>query len=430
MLHRSQRFRHGDHCTGPRTTRAGHGGRGFDWGALSPRLLFGRQQESARCCRVLPAGIRYRHRLPRCQQAVEADDQGRNEVTSGAPYSRLTPEAPIADMESGNVDAPRGASLSAIQKPIRGKLDAVSRAMAAIVASDLPLVGEVSAHLLAMRGKLFRPTLLLLASEAEDNPGDQAVTLAASLELIHLATLVHDDAVDHSALRRGMPTVNALFSHQISVIMGDFLYSSALTHLVGLGNLQALQSLTRTSTEMTLGEMRQLAVTDPLKFSEREYYDLIRSKTASLMRTACELGALSGARRYRDALAGFGENLGMAFQIADDLLDYREGMETTGKPSGLDLREHKVTLPLIHALREMSARSRSVVERLFASKTMTDDDIASVVQIVAEAGGFDYARARGEEFAEAAHDSLATVPDTVARQSLTASISSVMERHS
>ena len=346
--------------------------------------------------------------------------------------------AAAPDTRRIKVTMPRGVTLQAIQLPVRGKLDDVSRAMARIVSSDLPLVGQVSAHLLAMRGKLFRPTLLLLSSQVEEREGsgkgeagkDKAVMLAATLELIHLATLVHDDAVDHSALRRGMPTVNALFSHQISVIMGDFLYSTALTHLVGLGDLEALQALTRASTEMTLGEMRQLAVTDPLRFTEREYYDLIRSKTASLMRTACELGALSGARQYFGALGTFGENLGMAFQIADDLLDYREQMETTGKPSGLDLREHKVTLPLIHALRAMSPSSRQEVERLFDSETVTDDDIASVVRIVDENGGFAYARARGDEFAERAHDALKDLPDTVARRSLTASISYVMERHS
>jgi octaprenyl-diphosphate synthase len=181
---------------------------------------------------------------------------------------------------------------------------------------------------------------------------------------------------------------------------------------------------------MTLGEMRQLAVTDPLAFTEREYYALIRSKTASLMRTACELGALSGARRHGEALGDFGENLGMAFQIADDLLDYRERKETTGKPSGLDLREHKVTLPLIFALREMSAAARSEVEHLFDSENVSDEDIASVVHIVEESGGFEYARQRGEEFAGRAHDALADLPDTVARGSLSASISYVMERHS
>ena len=325
---------------------------------------------------------------------------------------------------------PPGASLQSIQLPVRDKLDDVSRAMGAIVASDLPLVGQVSAHLLAMRGKLFRPTLLLLSSEVEGTAKKQAVTLAAALELIHLATLVHDDAVDHSALRRGMPTVNALFSHQISVIMGDFLYSTALTHIVKLGDLEALQALTRASTEMTLGEMRQLSVVHPLKFTEHEYYALIRSKTASLMRTACELGALSGARRCSEALGDFGENLGMAFQIADDLLDYREVKETTGKPSGLDLREHKATLPLIHSLREMSATERKEVERLFESEEVSDDDIASVVRIVADNDGFEYAREREEEFAERAHDALSGLPDTVARRSLSASISYVMERHS
>ncbi|HUQ99418.1 MAG TPA: polyprenyl synthetase family protein [Gemmatimonadaceae bacterium] len=325
---------------------------------------------------------------------------------------------------------PRGTTLQAIQLPIREKLDAVSQSMASIVSSELPLVGQVSAHLLAMRGKMFRPTLCLLSSEVDGAPEDQAITIAASLELIHLATLVHDDAVDHSALRRGMPTVNALFSHQISVIMGDFLYSTALTHLVGLGNLQALQALTRASTEMTLGEMRQLAVVDPLAFTEDEYYDLIRSKTASLMRTACELGGLAGGNRFSDALGNFGENLGMAFQITDDLLDYREVKETTGKPSGLDLREHKVTLPLIHALREMSNTERKEVTRLFSNSRPTDDEIASVVRIVGYNGGFEYARARGEEFAEHASDALSKLPDTVARRSLNASISYVMERHS
>jgi len=165
-----------------------------------------------------------------------------------------------AAQDSGqvNVSASRGVSLAVIQQPIRSRLDDVLQTMARIVSSELPLVGQVSAHLLAMRGKMFRPTILLLSSEVEGKGEEKAVTLAASLELIHLATLVHDDAVDHSALRRGMPTVNALFSHQVSVIMGDFLYSSALTHLVALKDLEALQALTRASTEMTLGEIQQI----------------------------------------------------------------------------------------------------------------------------------------------------------------------------
>jgi octaprenyl-diphosphate synthase len=324
----------------------------------------------------------------------------------------------------------RTASLADIQAPIRRRLDEVPVEMARIVYSDLPLVGQVSNHLLAMRGKLFRPTLLLFSSAVTGDVAEKAVPLAACLELIHLATLVHDDAVDHSALRRGMQTVNSLFSHQISVIMGDFLYSTALTRLVGIGDIDALQALTRASTEMTLGEMRQLAVTAPLDFSEEDYVALIRSKTASLMRAACEIGALVGAPEHREALGTYGENLGMAFQITDDLIDYREAKETTGKPAGLDLHEHKVTLPLIFALRQASPAERRDIEKVFAADDPGAEEIAGVVAIVGESGGFEYAREKGETYASRAREALSELPATVARTALEASISSVMERHS
>jgi octaprenyl-diphosphate synthase len=302
--------------------------------------------------------------------------------------------------------------------------------MARTVSSDLPLVGQVATHLLAMRGKLFRPTLLILSSAVKGEESELAVPLAACLELIHLATLVHDDAVDHSALRRGMPTVNSLFSHQISVIMGDFLYSTALTRLVSLGDVDALRALTRASTEMTLGEMRQLSVTAPLAFTEEEYYALIHSKTASLMRAACEIGALVGAREFLEPLGVYGENLGMAFQITDDLIDYTEAKETTGKPAGLDLHEHKVTLPLIFALRSASAGERADIEKVFRSDDPAAEDIARVVTIVGESGGFEYAREQGEIYASRAREALTELPESVARTALESSISYVMERHS
>jgi octaprenyl-diphosphate synthase len=282
---------------------------------------------------------------------------------------------------------------------------------------------------MGMRGKMFRPTLVLLCSAIDDAPEPQAITLAAAVELIHLATLVHDDAVDHSVLRRGMPTVNSLFSHQISVIMGDFLYSSALTSLVALGNLDALRALTRASTEMTVGEMRQLAVNDALSFDENDYHVLIGSKTASLISAACEIGALAGARAHRAALAGYGTALGMAFQIVDDIIDYTGLEETTGKPTGQDLKEHKVTLPLIAALRIMPASDRKKVDALFANAEPSDLEVREVIAIVAEHGGLDYARQRGAAFANDARATLASVPDTVARRALMESISYVMERH-
>jgi octaprenyl-diphosphate synthase len=227
-----------------------------------------------------------------------------------------------------------------------------------------------------------------------------------------------------------MPTVNSLFSHQLSVIMGDFLYSTALTKLVGLGDLGALQALTRASTEMTVGEMRQLAVTDALSFDEEDYYALIRAKTASLMSAACEIGSLAGARNHRLALAEYGTALGMAFQIADDMIDYTERESTTGKPTGLDLKEHKVTLPLIAARKVMGAADRKKVNELFETIEPSDPDVREVIRIVGDNGGLDYARKSGAVFARQAMAALTGVPETVARQALIESISYVMERHS
>ena len=240
-----------------------------------------------------------------------------------------------------------------------------------------------------MQGKLFRPTLLLLADEATGAHDPRATTLAAIVELIHLATLVHDDSVDHSVLRRGMPTINALFSHQVSVIMGDYLYSRAVIELVGLDDLEPLRVMSRVTNEMTVGEMRQLLAHDPLQFSEEEYDLLIQSKTASLVSGACELGALRAAPEEREAVRGYGRALGMAFQIVDDLLDYVGDASVTGKPTGSDLREHKVTLPLIAALQRFGERDRARVAELLRTPEPSDGLIQEVVAAVADAGGLD-----------------------------------------
>ena len=320
------------------------------------------------------------------------------------------------------------AALLDIQAPVRDRLDQVSAELGRIVSADVPLVADVNEHLMGMKGKMFRPTLVLLASAVEEKPEPRATGLAAALEVLHLATLVHDDAVDHSVLRRGMPTINTLFSHQVSIIMGDFLYSRSLRELVRIGDIEVMRVFSSASNEMTLGEMRQLAAVDALGFSEADYDALIRAKTASLFAAACEVGALCGAPRHRAALARYGERLGMAFQVADDLLDYTEAQEMTGKPSGLDLREHKVTLPLIAALREMPAEARASVDALFQAAEPSDRDVAEVVAIVAEHGGLDYARKRGEQFARDAEEALGGLPDTVARAALYDAIGYVMDR--
>ena len=321
-------------------------------------------------------------------------------------------------------------SLAELQQPLRPRLERVQQELRRIVEADFGLITRVNSHLFQMQGKMFRPTLLLLAEEATGNADARATTLSAVVELIHLATLVHDDSVDHSVLRRGMPTINSLFSHQVSVIMGDYLYSRAVIELVGLNDLEPLRVLSRVTNEMTVGEMRQLLAHDPLEFSEAEYNLLIRAKTASLVAGSCEIGALQASPPEREALRRFGEALGMAFQIVDDLLDYTEDASVTGKPFGSDLREHKVTLPLIAALPNMGEGERRAVSRLLHSPEPGDALIAEVIQAVSRAGGLDYARERALQLAQQADTELDLLQPSAAREALRASITYVIDRRS
>ena len=328
------------------------------------------------------------------------------------------------------MSVPVTTTLRDIQRPIQAELARVGDELHRIVAADFPRIAEISSHLLRAKGKLFRPTLLLLSHQATGGRDSGMVTLAATVELIHLATLVHDDSVDHSALRRGMPTVNALFSHQTAVIMGDYLYSRAIIELVRLDDLEPLRILSRVTNEMTIGEMRQLEAHDRLAFGEADYDLLIRAKTASLLSGACELGALHAAPAEREALRRFGFYVGMAFQIADDMLDYTESAAVTGKPAGQDLREHKVTLPLIAAMSEMTSSELAEVESFFADPEPRTDQIARIIELVHAQNGLEYARRRAEYFGEAASAALLELPNTHVTDSLRQAITYVIERRS
>ncbi len=322
-------------------------------------------------------------------------------------------------------------TLGDIQAGLESRLDEVRDRLSQLIVADFGLIAEVNAHLLRMQGKMFRPTLVLLSRDASEGTDPAtAVRLAAVVELIHLATLVHDDAVDHSVLRRGMPTINSLFSHQVSVIMGDYLYSRAVIELVRLDDLVPLQVLARVTNEMTVGEMRQLLAVDPLAFTEEDYNLLIRSKTASLVSGACEVGALGAPAGRREAMARFGDRLGRAFQIIDDLLDFTSDATITGKPAGLDLREHKITLPLIHVLPRLSRGERAVVDELFANPDPRGDQVSAVIGIVADRGGLAYARDRAQALLEEAEAELAVLPPSPARETLRASLCYILERRS
>jgi octaprenyl-diphosphate synthase len=319
-------------------------------------------------------------------------------------------------------------SLAAIHRPVRAELDATVAELGRIVRNDFPLIGDVNAHLLRLRGKLFRPALLLLAARATGTLDQRKVRLAAVVELIHLATLVHDDSVDHSVLRRGQPTVNALFSHQVAVIMGDYLYSRAIQQLVELQEWEPMQVMSRVTNEMTVGEMRQLEAHDRLSYGLESYERLIRAKTASLVSAACELGGIDAGESLRETLLRFGHGLGMAFQITDDVLDYTETEDVTGKPSGHDLKEHKITLPLIAALPDLDAAERATVDALMDDADPSDERVAEVIAIVQARGGVESARERAQGFARAAERELEALPEGEARDALLAALAYAVER--
>lgn len=319
-------------------------------------------------------------------------------------------------------------TLEGIQAPVEHRLEGVIGELRRIVVADFGPIAEVNEYLLQVRGKLFRPTLLLLCNEVSGRRNPDAEVLAAITELVHLATLVHDDAVDHSVLRRGMPTVNTLWSHQVAIIMGDYFYSRSISEIARLGSLEPIRVLAGAANAMTVGEMRQLTSHDALDFSEEAYHRLIECKTASLISAACELGALAGDEQYREPLARYGHELGMAFQIVDDLLDYTSDESVTGKPSGQDLREHKVTLPLIAALPSFSMTERAGVEALFDDSDPEDAAITRVMDQVRERGGLAYARNRALAYADRAADALQGLPQSPVLDTLRDCIGYVTER--
>ncbi len=319
-------------------------------------------------------------------------------------------------------------TLAALKAPVRDRLAAMEADLHGMIKADFGPINEISEYLFARSGKHLRPTILLLCNEVGGTPSREAVRLAAIVELMHVATLVHDDAVDHSPQRRGMPTVNSRWSHQVAVIMGDYLYSRALVEVTRMGDLDAISLLANASNRMSIGEMRQLAAQDALEATREDYFSLCDCKTASLMSAACELGALVGRAEYRNALGGYGHDLGMAFQIVDDLLDYTVATEVMGKPHGLDLKEHKVTLPLIVALPRLSARERRVVDELFADPEPSDAAVSAVIDLVSEAGGLVETQRAARSYAESASRHLERLPDDPALEILRLTVEFVLER--
>ncbi|MFH7809802.1 All-trans-nonaprenyl-diphosphate synthase [Acinetobacter sp. BSP-153] len=286
------------------------------------------------------------------------------------------------------------------------------------ITSKVALVMAVSKHVVEAGGKRMRPIMCLLAAKAcgaEDL--ERQRKLAAIIEMLHTATLVHDDVVDESGLRRGRPTANATWNNQTAVLVGDFLISRAFDLLVDLGDMTLLKDFSTGTCEIAEGEVLQLQAQHQPETTEQTYLDIIHGKTSRLFELATEGAAiLSGTPQYREALRLFAGHFGNAFQIIDDILDYTSDAETLGKNIGDDLMEGKPTLPLISALKNTTGAEHDVVRRSIA--TGGTADLEQVIAIVNNSGALDYCRQRAHEETEAALDALQALPESQYRQAL------------
>ena len=297
-------------------------------------------------------------------------------------------------------------SMIAVQKPVRRELLQVQRLLRESFTTPIPILNQVGGHVLATRGKKFRPTLLLLVAKLRGRLDEDAVRCATVIELVHAAALIHDDSVDRSQLRRGQPTVNGLWTDEMAIIMGDSLYAQAMASLVRHKLELAMEVMARVVADMSCGEALEFQHARDLDVTEQEYIELVRAKTGSLIGAATEIGAGgNGAGQDRGArarLKRLGEAIGIAFQIVDDLFDYQGDPDVTGKPVGCDLAEGKVTLPLIAALRGATGADRKRLLRLAGRTKWTAAQWNALRQLMERAGGFAYARARALELAHEA----------------------------
>lgn len=294
--------------------------------------------------------------------------------------------------------------------------------------SSVPLVGQVARYIISAGGKRLRPALLLLACGALGYQGAQRFNIAAVIEFIHTATLLHDDVVDESTLRRGRPTANESFGNPASVLVGDFLHSRAFQMMVDADDMRIMQILSEATNVIAEGEVQQLMNTHDASLSEAGYLQVIRSKTAKLFEASTRLAAvLAGSpAAVEEACANYGQALGTAFQVIDDVLDYDGDASEMGKNLGDDLREGKVTLPLIIAMQRGSEAQRQLIRG--AIEAGATDELASVIAIVKETGALDATRQAAAAQARLALDAAAQLPDNAHTTALRELASQLLER--
>ena len=298
-------------------------------------------------------------------------------------------------------------------------LNRVDREMRSILSSDVHLVDKVVRYIVRRRGKSIRPILTLLTARLFGEPGPQTIKAAVIVELLHTATLVHDDVVDDAKTRRGLPSINAIWKNKVSVLVGDYLLAKALTEMLDLRDFTVLDILSITARRMSRGELLQIAKARKLDITEEVYFDMISDKTAALFAACCELAAVTSGDNgaHQVELRNFGEKLGLAFQIRDDILDFEGRKAIIGKPILGDVKEKKITLPLIHAIhRSSDGEGRKIIKMI--DRGLKPEDRSYVLDFIRSHSGIEYASAAAERIKAEALQSLDAFPNTLERRTL------------
>ena len=296
--------------------------------------------------------------------------------------------------------------------------------------SDVKLINTIIRYISRKKGKQLRPRLCLLSAKLCGEPTENTYRAAALIEMIHVATLIHDDVVDDADLRRGWPSVNRVWKNKLSILVGDFMFSKALTNMIHLKDFDALDILSSTAERLSQGEIQQIEKAIKKNMTEEIYYQMVSDKTASLFSAACKLGVMTVTEDNdkREALAKFGEKFGLVFQIRDDLLDITGNVEGLGKPAGFDLKKNILTLPLIHLFEKLDSSDSKRVKRQLRNH-VKKSELKEIRMLIENHGGIQFAEKQIDRLSKEAQDELNIFPDSIYKDSLLAALKFNSNRH-
>jgi octaprenyl-diphosphate synthase len=319
--------------------------------------------------------------------------------------------------------------LNQIANPVKSELNQFSKLFKESLKSKVGIVDLITKYILKQKGKKIRPLLVLLSAKVVGGVNERTYRGATLVEMLHTATLVHDDVVDGAEKRRGLPSINAVWKNKVAVLMGDYLLSRGLLLSVDGEDFDFLKVVTQTVKRMSEGELLQIKKTQRLNIDEETYFRIISDKTASLLSTCCEIGAMSTSKDEQEivAMRNFGEYLGIAFQIRDDILDYIGSTNIIGKPLGADIKDKKITLPLIYALEHSNNNEKSEIIKL-VKNGKKKENIEKVIKFVHLKNGIEYANKIAKEYAYKAKDSISIFNSSESKIALETLVDFVVER--